>query len=221
MGAGKRAKGIGASGGVALGPAHLMRARVAVAERRILRADRETELARLSAALDAADEQLVGIRRFLDRRSPDGEALVDAQRLMLRSPEIEGETRRMITDEALAAEWAVTRAIERIRATFAALSDPFFRARGADFEAVGERLVRVLLGLPENRPGREQRRARSPSASSSCRSILTSCRRPASWRSSANGAVRRRTPRSSPGLWVSRTSSGSRTWRPASCPTSS
>jgi phosphoenolpyruvate-protein phosphotransferase (PTS system enzyme I) len=153
MGAGKRAKGIGASGGVALGPAHLMRARVAVAERRILRADRETELARLSAALDAADEQLVGIRRFLDRRSPDGEALVDAQRLMLRSPEIEGETRRMITDEALAAEWAVTRAIERIRATFAALSDPFFRARGADFEAVGERLVRVLLGLPENRPG--------------------------------------------------------------------
>ena len=43
--------------------------------------------------------------------------------------------------------------MEHVRATFAALPDPFFRARGADFEAVGERLVRVLLGLPEIRPG--------------------------------------------------------------------
>ncbi len=153
MGGTKRAKGIGASGGVAVGPAHLMVARVAVAERRILRADRETELARLSAALGVADEQLDRIRTFLDHRSPDGEALIDAQRLMLRSPEIEGETRRMIADEALAAEWAVTRAIDHIRATFAALPDPFFRARGADFEAVGERIVRVLLDLPELRPG--------------------------------------------------------------------
>jgi phosphoenolpyruvate-protein phosphotransferase (PTS system enzyme I) len=153
MGAAKHAKGIGASGGVAVGPAHLMVARVAVAERRILRADRATEQARLTAALGVADAQLDRLRHFLDRRSPDGEALIDAQRLMLRSPEIEGETRRMIGDEALAAEWAVTRAIDHIRATFAALPDPFFRARGADFEAVGERIIRVLLGLPEIRPG--------------------------------------------------------------------
>jgi phosphotransferase system enzyme I (PtsI) len=138
---------------VAIGPAHLLVNRAAVAERRILRADREAELARLTTALRAADEQLDGLRQFLAGRSADGEALIEVQRLMLRSPEIEGETRRMIGDEALAAEWAVTRAMEHVRATFAALPDPFFRARGADFEAVGERLVRVLLGLPEIRPG--------------------------------------------------------------------
>ena len=153
MVAGRHFKGIAASGGVAIGPAHLLISRAAVAERRILRGDREAELARLTTALRAADEQLDGLRQFLEGRSPDGEALIEVQRLMLRSPEIEGETRRMIGDEALAAEWAVTRAMEHIRATFAALPDPFFRARGADFEAVGERLVRVLLGLPEIRPG--------------------------------------------------------------------
>jgi len=43
--------------------------------------------------------------------------------------------------------------MEHVRATFADLPDPFFRARGADFEAVGERLVRVLLDLPEILPG--------------------------------------------------------------------
>jgi phosphotransferase system enzyme I (PtsI) len=153
MVAGRHFKGIAASGGVAIGPAHLLVNRAAVAERRILRGDREAELARLTTALRAADEQLDGLRQFLAGRSADGEALIEVQRLMLRSPEIEGETRRMIGDEALAAEWAVTRAMEHVRATFAVLPDPFFRARGADFEAVGERLVRVLLGLPEIRPG--------------------------------------------------------------------
>src|SRR5450631_139636 len=153
MVAGRHFKGIAASGGVAIGPAHLLVSRAAVAERRILRADREAELARLTTALRAADEQLDGLRQFLAGRSADGEALIEVQRLMLRSPEIEGETRRMIGDEALAAEWAVTRAMDHVRATFAALPDPFFRARGADFEAVGERLVRVLLGLPDIRPG--------------------------------------------------------------------
>jgi phosphoenolpyruvate-protein phosphotransferase (PTS system enzyme I) len=149
----KRLKGVAATEGVAIGPAHLMIARVTVAERRILRADRETELARLTTALGDADEQLQDVKRFLGGLSTDGDALIEAQRMMLRSPEIEGETRRMIADEALAAEWAVTRAMEHVRATFADLPDPFFRARGADFEAVGERLVRVLLDLPEIRAG--------------------------------------------------------------------
>lgn len=127
--------------------------RVTVAERRILRGDREAELARLTTALHAADQQLQGVLDYLGDLSADGKALIETQRLMLRSPEIEGEARRMIADEALAPEWAVTRAMERVRATFAELPDPFFRARGADFEAVGERLVRVLLDLPEIRPG--------------------------------------------------------------------
>ncbi len=135
-----------------------MMARVMVAERRILRADREAELARLTTALQAADDQLQGVRNYLNGISTDGNALIETQRLMLRSPEIEGAARRMIADEALAAEWAVTRALDHIRATFAELPDPFFRARGADFEAVGERLVRVLLDLPEIRPGTGARR---------------------------------------------------------------
>ena len=55
-------KGIAASGGVAIGPAHLLVSRAAVVERRILRADRAAELARLTTALRTADEQLDGLR---------------------------------------------------------------------------------------------------------------------------------------------------------------
>ena len=72
MVAGRRFKGIAASGGVAIGPAHLLVSRAAVAERRILRADRAAELARLTTALRTADEQLDGLRQFLEGRSADG-----------------------------------------------------------------------------------------------------------------------------------------------------
>jgi phosphotransferase system enzyme I (PtsI) len=45
----------------------------------------------------------------------------------------------------------VTRALDEVRAVFARIGDPYFRERGGDFEAVGERLLRTLLGLPELR----------------------------------------------------------------------
>jgi phosphotransferase system enzyme I (PtsI) len=134
-----------------------MEARVVVAERRILRGERDAELGRLDEAMRSADQQLDELRGFVGAGSGDGVALIEAHKLMLRSPELAGETRRMIHDECLGAEWALTRALDVIRATFAKLDDPFFRARSGDFEATGERLLRVLLGLPELRPGKGAR----------------------------------------------------------------
>ena len=146
-------RGEGASRGIAIGPAHLLVAKVAVAERRILRRDRTAELAHLEQGIDAADRQLNELQRRLADHEGAGAELVQAHRMMLRSPEIAGESRRAITEECLAAEWAVTRALDKIRTVFLSIHDPYFRARGGDFEAVGERLVRALLGLPELRAG--------------------------------------------------------------------
>jgi phosphotransferase system enzyme I (PtsI) len=129
----------------------LLAAKITVAERRILRIDRAAEVAHLEEGIVTADEQLDRLqRRLADDRTP-GADLVQAHRLMLRSPEIAGESRRLILEECLAAEWAVTRALDGVRAVFLRLQDPYFRERGGDFEAVGERLIRTLLGLPELR----------------------------------------------------------------------
>ena len=143
---------MGASQGIALGPAHLVQIRVSVAERRILRHDRDTELARLETASEAAEHQLDGLKRQLvGGPSATGLEIIDLHRLIIRSPELAGEARRLITDECLAAEWAVSRALDRIRAEFARLDDPYFRDREGDFEAAADRLLRVLIGLPELR----------------------------------------------------------------------
>ena len=148
-----RLKGRSASGGIAVGPAYLLDVRLVIAERRILRNDREAEVARLDAALTAAEEQLEVLRRKLHGVDGGGSDLIEIHRVILRSPELAGEAHRLISAECLAAEWAVTRANDRIRATFSRLDDLYFRDRGGDFEVVAERLLRVLLGLPESRPG--------------------------------------------------------------------
>src|SRR5213075_644365 len=96
-------------------------------------------------------EQLDHLQRQLADAQGTGADLVQAHRLMLRSPEIAGASRRLILEECYSAEWAVTRALELVRAVFAQIRDPYFRERGGDFEAVGERLIRALLGLPEPR----------------------------------------------------------------------
>lgn len=125
-----------------------------VAERWILRSGRDAEVARLDHAVAAADGQLDGLKLQIDgHHSGEGHDLIEAHRLMLRSPELAGEARRLVAEECLAAEWAVSRALMHIRSIFSQLDDAYFRERGGDFEVVGERLLRVLLGLPELRPG--------------------------------------------------------------------
>jgi phosphotransferase system enzyme I (PtsI) len=148
-----RCRGMGASQGIAIGPAHLMQIRVSVAERRILRHDREAELARLETASESAEQQLDRLKpQLVGGAGATGAEIVDLHRLIIRSPELGGEARRLIGEECFAAEWAVSRALERIRAEFARLDDPYFRDREGDFEAAADRLLRVLIGLPEMRP---------------------------------------------------------------------
>src|SRR5436190_13005215 len=155
-----RRRGVGASRGIAIGPAHLTEVPVSITERRILRHDREAELARLESAIADAERQLERLHVQLDAAAGStGHDLIDLHRVILRSPELDGEAKRLINEECFAAEWAVTRALERIRSVFARLDDSYFRDRGGDFEAVGDRLFRVLLGLPELRPEANSRGA--------------------------------------------------------------
>jgi phosphotransferase system enzyme I (PtsI) len=125
---------------------------VSVAERRLLRHAREGELTRLAAAIDAAEQQLDRLRRQLAGQGGTTLDLIELHRVILRSPELAGEAKRLVEHECFAAESAVTRALEQIRVAFARLDDPYFRDRAADFESAADRLLRVLIGRPEVRP---------------------------------------------------------------------
>ncbi len=149
----KRFKGIGASDGIAIGTAQLLTSRVVIVDRWVTRVLVNDELRRLEAAVDATDRHLEHLSQQLEaEKLHDGHLLIEAHRLMLRSDDLLGASRNLIRKDALAAEPAVRRVVDEIVARFEEMSDPYLRERGEDVEAIGERLLSTLLGLPEVRP---------------------------------------------------------------------
>jgi phosphoenolpyruvate-protein kinase (PTS system EI component) len=65
-----RLVGVGASRGIAIGPAHVLAIRAVIVERRILRSDREAERARLDGAVALADGQLLRLEQQMADAHP-------------------------------------------------------------------------------------------------------------------------------------------------------
>lgn len=153
----RRLVGVGAAPGVAMGPAHLFGWRIDVHERRVHESEISSELARLDQALAASDAQLARIQTQIAQEEGDGHQdyqILEAHRLMLKDAHLVAEAQKLIREEASGAEWAVRVALDRIRAVFDRIEDPYFRERRSDIDAVGERLLRNLLELLD--PGQKE-----------------------------------------------------------------
>jgi phosphotransferase system enzyme I (PtsI) len=154
MAPGRTLAGVAASDGIAIGQARLLAPRVTVVDRRIPRDLVPAEIDRLRQAVTATDGQLASLSARLETEQlHEGHLIVEAHRLMLRDDAVVEGARRLIEKEEIAAESAVRRVIDSISAQFNRMEDPYLRERGADIEAIGDRLLRTLLGLPELSPG--------------------------------------------------------------------
>ena len=154
MSTGRTLSGVAASDGIAIGPARLLVPRVVILDRRISRDLVAAEVRRLRDAVTSTDGQLASLSARLEAEHlHEGHLILEAHRLMLRDDEVVEGARRLIESDELAAEYAVRRVIDAIRAKFDRMEDPYLRERGADVEAIGERLLRTLLGLPEPSSG--------------------------------------------------------------------
>jgi phosphoenolpyruvate-protein phosphotransferase (PTS system enzyme I) len=150
----RRLTGIPAAEGVAEGPVHLLPSALEIKEGAVAGEHVAGELARLERAIDTADARFLALASdFEVHGKHTALELVMAYRLMLRSPEIAGQARRRIAEQSDGAEWAVRQATDDIVSTFDAMEDAYQRERGRDAHAVGEQLLRALLGLPDLRVG--------------------------------------------------------------------
>ena len=146
--------GIPASDGIAIGRARVLAPPVVVIDRRIARHVIPAEVARLRQAVASADGQLALLSARLEAAHlHEGHLILEAHRMMLRDDEVVEGARRLIESREIAAESAVRQVIDAIRTNFDRMDDPYLRERGADVEAIGERLLRTLLGLPEMSSG--------------------------------------------------------------------
>jgi phosphotransferase system enzyme I (PtsI) len=144
--------GIAASPGIAIGRCWSVdRRRVRTPKRRLSPDEVEHELARLKTALDVSDLQLAEVREKVEKQdgsagTAEHTAIIDMHRMMLKDEMLVLEAQHLVRDDRLNAEWAVKRAIRKIKSAFHEQADEYFKERRADIDFVGERVIKNLLG---------------------------------------------------------------------------
>jgi phosphotransferase system enzyme I (PtsI) len=142
--------GIGASPGIAIGRCWPVdRRKVRTPKRRLGPDEVEPELQRFKVALELSDLQLEEVRRKVEAEGAgagDHTAIIDMHRMMLKDEMLVLEAQQLIRGERINAEWAVKRAVRKIKGAFSDAADEYFKERRADVDFVGERIIKNLLG---------------------------------------------------------------------------
>ena len=148
MGSSTTLMGIGASPGIVVGRCWpIDRRRVKTPKRRIEEHEIPGELARLKGAIEVADEQLAAVRRKVERfEGSDHTAIIDMHRLMLKDEMLTTEIHRLVREDRMNVEWAVRRAVRKIKGALNGVADEYFKERRADIDYVGERIIKNLMG---------------------------------------------------------------------------
>ncbi len=138
--------GIGASPGVAIGPAYVhVSGLPAIQTRQVT--DPSPELEKLGQSEERVRDRLVSLQELHGSGSEEAE-VIGAHLLLLDDPEFTGEARRRIESESLAAEVAVHQVTEESAAMLESLEDEYLAARASDIRDVGNQLLRGILGMP-------------------------------------------------------------------------
>ncbi|HXU82555.1 MAG TPA: phosphoenolpyruvate-utilizing N-terminal domain-containing protein, partial [Polyangia bacterium] len=149
----KRFQGVGASDGIGIGHARILATHLIVVDRWIEPEQVDPEVDRLERAVALTDQGLADLlRHWQAQRRQEGSAVLEAHRMILKSDELAGASAALIRGERLVVESAVRHVIQGIVDTFEEMDDVYFKERGGDIEAVGERLLRTLTGIGEGRP---------------------------------------------------------------------
>lgn len=143
-------QGIGASPGIAIGPAFRFEKGELDVERRRVE-DPAAEWERFEDALVVARDQLEEVFRRAEAESgAEKAAIFEAHAMMLEDPELLEEIRTAIQNEGVNAEAAMQEAAESYAEILEAMEDEYLSARAADVRDVAERVVRVLLDVPQS-----------------------------------------------------------------------
>ncbi len=144
-------RGIPASEGIAVAPAFLYHPLALQVKRRTV-SDVSAEVARLHEALRQAREHLTELQEEVAGQDAHVARIFEFQRMMLEDQTLVGAIEEEIRHAACNAEAAVEQVIGEWVTRFEHMEDDLMRLRAADVQDVGNRVVRILLGVQEERP---------------------------------------------------------------------
>jgi phosphotransferase system enzyme I (PtsI) len=140
--------GIPVSRGIAIGRAHLLRPAARDVKHYLVAEEKvEAEVARLTVAIDAVNQELQAVRRDLPPDAPSElAAFIDVHALILADPIIAEHPLKIIRSRHYNAEWALLTQIDELSAQFDEIEDDYLRERKNDILQVGERILKRLTG---------------------------------------------------------------------------
>ncbi|UQZ90352.1 phosphoenolpyruvate--protein phosphotransferase [Deltaproteobacteria bacterium Smac51] len=139
--------GVGASSGIAIGPARVHSHRdLNVPNYRLRPEGVEDEIARLNRAKEAVREKLIASRDALPPELQSQVGILDAHLMLLDDPVISKKNVASITRDKLNAEQAILATVREVMTALEKVEDPYIRSRMSDVEMVGYSILGVLTG---------------------------------------------------------------------------
>jgi phosphotransferase system enzyme I (PtsI) len=142
--------GIGVSGGVAIGHAHLMtHAGLEVPRYDVPPHQAAEESARFEAAIKQVSAEFEDLRASIPPTAPaEISAFINLHQMILSDSTLSVAPRRIIETENCNAEWALKLQTDALVARFDEIVDGYMRERKADVVQVAERVMKALSGQP-------------------------------------------------------------------------
>jgi phosphotransferase system enzyme I (PtsI) len=146
--------GIGVSGGIAIGHAHLLsHAELEVEHYTIPEAELAPEQARFDAAISTARSELAALAEHIPADAPpEVEGFLNLHLMILGDSMLSAAPRELIAARKCNAEWAVSQQAEALLEQFERIDDEYLRERKADVVQVVERVLKALTGQRRNIP---------------------------------------------------------------------
>jgi phosphotransferase system enzyme I (PtsI) len=141
-------RGIPVSSGVVRGTAYVLACtdRTAVPRRTIEAGELEGELARLDAALDKAEADLLSLEQTVSERIGSSEGgIFGAQALLVSDPAFKKQVTALVRDKRINVEAALAEVIEKFTRAFDEVPDASLRERAVDVRDVGRRVLAALI----------------------------------------------------------------------------
>ncbi len=145
---GERLRGIGAAPGFGIGNAHILHPEVVLSEITDEPVEgTDEELQRFESAVSQAIEDVQIQREKMEEILPEATGKIfEAYLLMLQDDTLASRVREFVA-EGSSAEYSIRLAIEEFLEVFDQVDDPYLRERALDIRDVGQRLLRILLGI--------------------------------------------------------------------------
>ena len=146
--------GIGVSGGIAIGHAHLLsQPGLEVEHYTISEAEVAPEQARFDDAISTARSEMAALAEHIPADAPpEVEGFLNLHLMILGDSTLSEAPRDLIAASRCNAEWAVSQQAEALLDQFERIEDEYLRERKADVVQVVERVLKALTGRRRNIP---------------------------------------------------------------------